>query len=75
MPGMGGSNSITSDDCKAKLAKAFSQKSRDEWAIIFDGSDACVTPIMELNEAVDHIHNKDRQSFVKDIDGDFSPVL
>ena len=75
MPGMGGSDGISSDDCKTKLAKAFGQKTRDEWAQIFDGSDACVTPIMELSEAMEHTHNKERQSFVKDVDGDFSPVL
>jgi len=74
MPGMGGSEDITPDDCKAKLANAFSQKTRDEWSQIFEGSDACVTPIMELSEAVEHPHNKERKSFVKDVDGDYSPI-
>ena len=73
MPGMGGST-MTSDDCKAKLAGKFKEKTQDEWIKIFEGSDACVTPIMELDEAVEHPHNKDRQSFVKDLNGDYSPV-
>ena len=75
MPGMGGSDELTSDDCKAKLAEVFRRKTRDEWAQIFDGTDACVTPILELSEAPEHAHNKDRHSFVMDPDGDFSPVL
>ena len=74
MPGMSGSDDITSDDCKVKLANVFQTKTRDEWTKIFDGSDACVTPILELDEAPKHEHNKERRSFVKDIDGDFSPV-
>ena len=74
MPGMSGSPEITSDICKTKLAETFQTKTREEWAKIFDGSDACVTPILELNEAPEHPHNKERQSFVMDPDGDYSPV-
>lgn len=75
MPGMGGSNNITTDDCKAKLAKVFRTKTRDEWGKIFDGSDACVTPILELEEAPEHAHNKERHSFVTGPDGELSPVV
>ena len=31
MPGMGGSDNLTSDDCKAKLTEVFRTKTRDEW--------------------------------------------
>ena len=51
-----------------------SKQNRDEWVDIFDGSDACVTPILELNEAADHPHNKERESFVTDLEGEVSPV-
>ena len=74
MPGMDSSDNLTSDDCKAKLATVFRQKTREEWTQIFEGCDACVTPIMELEEAVNHPHNKGRQSFVRDLDGAYSPV-
>ena len=74
LPGMGGSDDLTSDDCKAKLAAIFKQKTREEWTQIFEGCDACVTPIMELEEAVNHPHNKECQSFVKDLEGEYSPV-
>ena len=59
-----------SDDLKIKLANVFKTKTRDEWSEIFDGSDACVTPVLELNEAPEHPHNKARESFVKNHAGD-----
>merc|ERR1712096_228257 len=52
------------DEMKIKLAKIFSQKTRDEWCEIFDGTDACVTPVLEQEEAVDHPQNKARRSFL-----------
>ena len=57
-------------DLKIKLANVFKIKTRDEWSEIFDGSDACVTPVLELNEAPEHPHNKARESFVKNHAGD-----
>jgi len=73
MPEMVGSD-LTSDDCKAKLAEVFRKKTRDEWAKIFDGTDACVTPILELEEAPEQAHNKERGSFILGPDGEYSPV-
>ena len=65
-----------SDDLKIKLANVFKTKTRDEWSEIFDGSDACVTPVLELNEAPEHPHNKARESFVKNHAGDMmAPVI
>ena len=66
---------LDSDQLKEKLKAVFKNKTRKEWSEIFDGSDACVTPILELHEAPDHPHNKARQSFVKNHSGDLiSPV-
>ena len=55
---------------KVKLANVFKTKTRSEWVEIFDGSDACVTPVLELHEAPEHPHNKARKSFVKNYAGD-----
>lgn len=64
-----------SEDLKGKLAKIFKSKTRDEWCQIFDGSDACVTPVLELDEAPEHPHNKARQAFVTNYAGDLqAPV-
>jgi len=53
------------DEMKVKLAKIFSEKTRDEWCEIFDGTDACVTPILEQEEAGAHPQNKARGSFLE----------
>jgi alpha-methylacyl-CoA racemase len=39
------------------------ERTRDEWAIIFSGTDACVTPVLSLTEAPDHPHNRARTTF------------
>jgi len=45
-------------------AAIFRQKTRDEWAVIFDGSDACVAPVLAFDEVLEHPHNAARQTFV-----------
>ncbi len=45
------------------LAAAFARKARDEWTGIFAASDACVTPVMSLEEAPNHPHNRAREAF------------
>ncbi|HUF96721.1 MAG TPA: CaiB/BaiF CoA-transferase family protein [Ilumatobacter sp.] len=53
---------------KAELSRVFLTKTRDEWCNLFEGSDACVTPVLEPGEAEQHPHNLERQVFV-DVDG------
>lgn len=45
-------------------AQAFLQKSRDEWASIFEGSDACVAPVLRFSEAQFHPHMAARQTII-----------
>ena len=45
-------------------AAIFRQKTRDEWTAIFDGTDACATPVLTWSEAADHPHLAARQTFV-----------
>jgi len=47
------------------LKSVFGSKTRDEWCALFDGTDACVTPVLEMSEVQDHPHNKARGSHVK----------
>ena len=42
------------------LEAKFASKTRDEWAQIFDGSDACVTPVLSYAEAPSHPQNAAR---------------
>ena len=49
------------------------EKTRDEWAKIFEGTDACVAPVLSLSEAPEHNHMKARNSFVE-VDGITQPA-
>jgi len=58
---------------KAQLEAAFAERSRDEWAALFAGSDACVAPVLDMDEAPRHPHNVARRAFV-DVDGAPQPA-
>ncbi|MBC7173893.1 MAG: CoA transferase, partial [Polyangiaceae bacterium] len=49
---------------KEALAGMFLSKTRAEWCAIFDGTDACVAPVLSMEEAPRHPHNEARKSFV-----------
>ncbi|XP_053304118.1 alpha-methylacyl-CoA racemase [Spea bombifrons] len=55
------------------LTEKFLEKTQEEWCQIFDGTDACVTPVLSFNEAAAHPHNKERGSFISNDQGDISP--
>ncbi|MGH3441562.1 MAG: CaiB/BaiF CoA transferase family protein [Nitriliruptorales bacterium] len=50
---------------KRRLAEIFATRTRDEWAEVFAGSDACVAPVLSLTEAPDHPHLAARKTFVE----------
>ncbi|MER7503422.1 CaiB/BaiF CoA-transferase family protein [Nonomuraea pusilla] len=58
---------------KARLAEAFRSRTRAEWEELFDGSDACVSPVLSMPEAARHPHNVARGSFVE-VGGVTQPV-
>ncbi|MDP9840839.1 CaiB/BaiF CoA transferase family protein [Streptosporangium lutulentum] len=50
---------------RERLAEAFRSRTRAEWEAVFDGTDACVSPVLEMGEAAGHPHNKARGTFVE----------
>jgi alpha-methylacyl-CoA racemase len=44
---------------------AFRTKTRSEWEAVFDGVDACVTPVLSFEEAAAHPHNLARHLYVE----------
>jgi alpha-methylacyl-CoA racemase len=42
------------DDLRFELEEAFQQRPRDEWVALFEGTDACVTPVLTLAETAAH---------------------
>ena len=55
-------------ELKQILTDTFKTKTRDEWAAIFDGTDACTSPILDYTEAPSDPHLAARGSLVE-IDG------
>jgi len=51
---------------RAAFAAAFLTRTRDEWAEVFAGTDACVTPVLSLEEAPDGEHLAARGTLVRD---------
>ncbi len=47
------------------FAAKFLEKSRDDWAALLDGTDACCAPVLSLAEAASHPHNQARASFAQ----------
>ncbi|XP_009950869.1 PREDICTED: alpha-methylacyl-CoA racemase, partial [Leptosomus discolor] len=60
-------------EMKKKFASIFAQKTQAEWCSIFDGTDACVTPVLSFDEVASHQHNKQRSSFIKNDQEEISP--
>jgi alpha-methylacyl-CoA racemase len=58
---------------KEKLTAVFKTKTQEEWCRLLEGSDACFAPVLSLDEAPDHPHNKARGTFVA-IDGITQPA-
>ncbi|MBU1540734.1 MAG: CoA transferase [Alphaproteobacteria bacterium] len=48
-----------------RFAAVFATRDRDDWAAHFEGTDACVTPVLTLAEAARHPHNAARGTFVE----------
>ncbi|XP_018046249.1 PREDICTED: alpha-methylacyl-CoA racemase isoform X1 [Atta colombica] len=51
------------EENRRKITEIFKTKTQAEWCAIFDGTDACVTPVLNLKDVMLHIHNKQRQTF------------
>jgi alpha-methylacyl-CoA racemase len=59
-------------EMRDRFAEVFKTKTREEWVAIFDGKDACVAPILDMDEVDDHRHNKQRHLLIE-VDGVSQP--
>jgi alpha-methylacyl-CoA racemase len=55
------------------VAAAFRTRTRDEWAAAFEGTDACVAPVLDPDEAPSHPHLQARGTFTE-VDGIVQPA-
>ena len=49
---------------RQKMEAIFKTKTRDQWCELLEGTDVCFAPVLNLEEAPDHPHNKGRNTFV-----------
>jgi len=50
---------------RTQIAAAVRRRTRDEWAALAIGSDACLAPVLAPDEAAHHPHNKARENFIE----------
>lgn len=60
LTGLGLASTVARDEVAAVIAT----RTRDEWTAHFAGKDACVAPVLTLDEAPKHPHNVARGTFV-----------
>jgi alpha-methylacyl-CoA racemase len=60
-------------EMRARFAEAFAGRTRDQWTAHFEGTDACVTPVLSMAEAATHPHNVERGTF-RLVDGVSQPA-
>jgi alpha-methylacyl-CoA racemase len=58
---------------KDKLAAVFKTRTRDDWAAVLEGTDACAAPVLSMAEAPSHPHLDARGTFVT-LDGVVQPA-
>jgi alpha-methylacyl-CoA racemase len=57
-----------------RLEQLFAIRARDEWAALFQGSQACATAVLSMHEAAAHPHNVARSTFVRSPNGAVQPM-
>jgi len=75
--GLGISDDDLADDeknLKGRISEIFLTRTRDEWASVFEEIDACVTPVLELDEAKELGHHVERGAFAKNQQGQLDPI-
>ncbi len=58
---------------QAAFEAVFATRTRDEWVSVFEGTDACVSPVLSFGEAPSHAQNQERNTFVT-VDGVAQPA-
>jgi alpha-methylacyl-CoA racemase len=59
-------------ELKEKLAAIFRTKTREEWCALLEATDVCFAPVLDMDEAPKHPHNRARETFVE-IEGVVQP--
>ncbi len=52
-------------EMKSKISDAIKEKTRSEWEELMEGTDVCFAPVLSMDEAYEHPHNKERSTFIE----------
>ena len=52
-------------ETRERFARVFSTRTRAEWVDLFEGTDACVVPVVSLMDAAKHPHVEARQTLIE----------
>jgi len=52
-------------EIKSKMADLFLSRTRVQWCYLLEGTDACFSPVLNLDEAPMHPHNRARGNFIE----------
>ena len=58
-------NSALWEELKEIISKKIKSKTRNQWEDIFKNTDACVSPVLDMDEAIKHPHNSSRDAFIE----------
>jgi len=58
---------------RQKMAALFRTRTQQAWCTLLEGTDACVSPVLDLDEAAAHPHNAARATFIE-VDGVTQPA-
>ena len=61
------------EDTRARFAEVFRRRTRDEWCAALEGTDACFSPVLGLEEVDGHPHHAARSAFLE-LDGVVQPA-
>ncbi|CAM9996271.1 alpha-methylacyl-CoA racemase [Lampetra fluviatilis] len=59
---------------KREFSRCFAQRSRADWCRVFEGMEACVTPVLTPEEVAGDAHAAGRGSFLRNADGTNVPA-
>jgi len=51
------------DELRRRMTDVFASRTQEEWCRVFDEVDACVTPVLTVEEAAHYPHNVQRRTF------------
>ncbi|WP_449433158.1 CaiB/BaiF CoA transferase family protein [Pseudomonas putida] len=58
---------------KARMTELFLSHTRQHWCSLLEGTDACFAPVLDWDEAAEHPHNVQRETFIR-VDGVLQPA-